>query len=589
MTYLDQSAKLTFSDEFNSLDLWNGQDGVWETSYDWQGQANGSTLPGEQQWYIDDGFSGTKAVQPWTTSNGILTLTAAKVDPIIQPLINGYAITSGQLNTIHSFSQAYGYFEISAKMPGVDGAWPALWLVSADGTNRYELDVFEMIGRDVDNLVTTLHDKSSGGYTNSQSSEVANMSGGFHVYGVDWQRDYIRWYFDGELVHQVATPATMNGAMFMILNLAVGGGMPGQIDPATFSTAQMKVDYVHVYDHMPSDAAKSVAPGDIDGTLISYGTVQADRIDGAPGNDAIYGDAGDDTIGGGDGNDSWLFGDAGDDVIRGGAGNDVIGGGAGNDHWLSGDNGNDTILGGEGDDTLSGGDGNDGWLSGDAGDDVIHGNAGNDTIAGGDGDDPLLGGDAGEDVIDGGAGNDMIFGDTGNDPWLFGGAGDDAIYGGDGDDVINGGDDGDRWLSGGTGNDTVYGGNGSDFLLGADGGDLLNGGAGNDRISAGTGDDTLFGGSGDDILKGGSGANHYYGGSGHDLFVIDPALPGRHIIEDFQLGYDHLRITGYDLIDLLANATVGAQGITLHLGHLADIDLVGTTLANLLLAGDFLS
>src|SRR5262249_40418269 len=38
------NATLTFSDDFNSLSLWNGTSGAWDTTYPYQDGTNGSTL-----------------------------------------------------------------------------------------------------------------------------------------------------------------------------------------------------------------------------------------------------------------------------------------------------------------------------------------------------------------------------------------------------------------------------------------------------------------------------------------------------------------------------------------------------------------
>lgn len=67
------------------------------------------------------------------------------------------------------------------------------------------------------------------------------------------------------------------------------------------------------------------------------GNGEANRLNGAVGNDTLIGAAGDDTLIGGSGNDSLkggadndtLQGDAGDDTLEGGAGNDVLEGGTG--------------------------------------------------------------------------------------------------------------------------------------------------------------------------------------------------------------------------------------------------------------------
>lgn len=628
---LSTPAALLFSEDFNGLSLWNGKSGTWSTSFDWQGTPNGSTLPGEQEWYIDSNYLPTQNVDPWAANDGILTITASKADATTLASTSGHDIVSGQLNTRHSFHQTYGYFEIRADMTDTKGGWPAFWLVNSDGTNQYELDVVEMIGNNTTNLVTTLHDNSlgqtsaTGKIINSTNSTVSDMSAGFHTYGVDWQTDYISWYFDGKLVHQVATPAEMNKDMFMILNLAVGGAMPGNIDTSTFGGAQMQVDYVRVYDKIPAGAVQtaSLATAVSSGTEVIYGTAADDlNLAGGIASNEIYGGAGNDIINGGAGDDRWLSGDADNDVVYGGDGNDVASGGDGAD-TLFGNLGDDKIYGGIGDDVISGGDGNDSWLAGEAGNDQIRGGGGNDMIAGGDGNDKVWGeagndtisadlgddwihGSAGDDAITGGDGIDTLWGDSGNDK-LSGDAGADYVYGGDGTDFVSGGDGndqlrgeagndqviggvGDDYADGGIGDDSwVSGGEGNDTVLGGAGNDVVSGDAGNDRLDGGVGNDTLWGGTGNDTLLAGGGNDVLSGGADSDKFVFVATKLGSSVINDFQHGIDKIDITGAGLSfdALMKSATDNGQGIVLHLGPSTTVQLPWQHASNLS-ASDFI-
>ena len=56
--------------------------------------------------------------------SGVLSITAAKADPSIKPYINNYEYTSGMINSYYSFSQTYGYFEMSAQLPKGQGFGP---------------------------------------------------------------------------------------------------------------------------------------------------------------------------------------------------------------------------------------------------------------------------------------------------------------------------------------------------------------------------------------------------------------------------------------------------------------------------------
>jgi beta-glucanase (GH16 family) len=417
---LAATARLTFSDEFNGLSIWNGATGTWSTNWwyndEWglYPKSNGGTLEGngELQWYINDNYAATSAVNPWSVNNGVLSITADKASSTISPLINNYKYTSGELNTWHSFSQTYGYFEISAKLPAGQGLWPAFWLLQEDGDWPPEIDVMEVLGQDTTKLYSTVHTEQTGSHTASYFNAVtSDMAASFRRYGVNWQADKITFYFDGKVVGQVATPADLHEPMYMIVNLAVGGSWPGAPNASTVFPATLQVDYIRVYsDAGATGAVVGGSPGEPAGTS---GTSGADALSGLAAADVIYGLAGADTING----------LGGEDYLRGGDGDDVINGGDAFDD-----------------------------INGNTGADILHGNAGSDWVVGGQDNDQLFG-DSGGDIVLGNLGAD-----TAN-----GGTGDDTVRGGQGDDVIVGGD-GDDWLSGDKGTDSLTGGLGADVF-----------------------------------------------------------------------------------------------------------------------------
>ncbi|TCU24440.1 beta-glucanase (GH16 family) [Rhizobium azibense] len=262
---LDRSAlTLTFADEFNSLSLRNGDQGVWDAKF-WWAPEKGSTLSGngELQWYINPSYAATSAVNPFSVQNGVLTITAAPASEAIQSQINGYDYTSGLLNTHSSFAQTYGYFEMRADMPTEQGAWPAFWLLPEDGSWPPELDVVEMRGQDPNTVNVTVHSNETGSRTSVLTPVKVPSTDGFHTYGVLWDEDQIVWYFDDVAIARADTPADMHDPMYMLVNLAVGGtaGTPG----AGFADgAQMKIDYIHAYslDDAPVTASSQSATTD---------------------------------------------------------------------------------------------------------------------------------------------------------------------------------------------------------------------------------------------------------------------------------------------------------------------------------------
>src|SRR5579883_2078664 len=235
----------TFSDNFSSLNLWNGTSGTWATDWWYHPvNGNGSTLSsnGEQEWYINNNYGPTSSITPWTSQNGIMTITAQQAPSSIQPLINGYQYTSGMLNTYHSFSQTYGFFEMRAELPAGQGAWPAFWLLPENGNWPPEIDVMEVLGNDPTKLYTSIHSGTSSNEVNGGGGEtVADTSKAYHEYAVDWTPTTITWYFDNKPVLSAPTPAQMNSPMYMIVNLAMGGAWPGNVDSTIPLPAQMHV------------------------------------------------------------------------------------------------------------------------------------------------------------------------------------------------------------------------------------------------------------------------------------------------------------------------------------------------------------
>jgi len=264
---LSATARLTFADEFNgdAVSLWDGvsrtANSGWNTNY-WWADAKGSTLPdnGEVEWYINHLYRPTEGairagaiVTPWRITkdaNGsYLTLTAAPVrDSKAQALISGHPYSSGMIQSYYMHTQTYGYFEMRAKLPSGQGVWPAFWLLPADGSWPPEIDILEVLGHQMDKLYTTVHTNEFGKHTSKGTdSVVPNMSSGFHTYGVDWQPDFITWYFDRRQVFKAATPSDLNKPMYIIANITVGGHWPGMPDQTTRWPAEMQIDYIRAY------------------------------------------------------------------------------------------------------------------------------------------------------------------------------------------------------------------------------------------------------------------------------------------------------------------------------------------------------
>lgn len=407
--------RLSFADEFDGLDLWsNGNGGTWKTWYgggNYKSGLDNRTLRGngELEIYVDPQLKGTGGtafgLNPFSIADGVLTITASDMPAAAKESLWNYNYISGAITTRDVWSQTYGYFEARLELPAEKGAWPAFWLMPADGSWPPEIDIMEAYG--TEQAVQTLHTKETGAHTQSYTKTfVDGATTGMHTYGVLWTEDSLTWYIDGTAVKTAATPDDMHKPFYMILNLAVQSGTTGSL------LANYKVDYVRAY----TLAEAPGAPG--------QGTAGDDALAGSDGHDMIQGGAGSDTISGGAGNDH-LYGQSpnggpdGADLIYGGAGSDYLQGNAGND-TLDGGDGSDRINGGANDDLALGGGGND-TINGNLGNDWIEGGEGNDSLRGGQGNDTLVGGD-GNDVLSGDLGGDVLTGGAGMDRFAFAGS-----------------------------------------------------------------------------------------------------------------------------------------------------------------------
>ena len=234
---------VTFDEEFNSfVSSPNGSSG-WMTSFPFGGQeVRTLAQTGEQEYYSD----ASVGENPFSLGNGMLDIVASPAAAGSNPLDLPY--DSGLITTYKSFSQLYGYFEMRAELPAGDGMWPGFWLLPVNNQGAAELDILETHGNNPDTLYVTAI-SSVLGINDQTAVTVPNTSTGFHTYGVDWEPKTITFYFDGQAIASVPTPATMNTPMYALVNLAVGGpdSWGGGTDASTPFPADMLVDYVRAY------------------------------------------------------------------------------------------------------------------------------------------------------------------------------------------------------------------------------------------------------------------------------------------------------------------------------------------------------
>ena len=209
---------------------------------------------GEAQYYTD-------RVENARVANGLLTIEAR------QEQYEDSYYTSARLKTQGLRSFRYGRFEARIKVPRGAGTWPAFWMLGANFDNDEgersenswpnvgEIDIMEHIGREPDLVMGTVHGPGYSGAAGLSKwfRQDVDIADDFHVYAVEWDAGGIRWFYDGELFYDL-TPEVIGDRewvfdheFFLILNLAVGGQLPGPIGLDVEFPLHMHVDYVRVY------------------------------------------------------------------------------------------------------------------------------------------------------------------------------------------------------------------------------------------------------------------------------------------------------------------------------------------------------
>jgi beta-glucanase (GH16 family) len=223
--------------------------------------------PDPAHWTYDLGGSGwgNNELQDYTNSTrnaaldgaGHLAITALAESQ------GGRSYTSARLKTQGIFDQMYGRFEARLQMPAGRGLWPAFWLLGGDFADVGwpacgEIDIMEAIGSQPSVNRGSLHGPGySGGAAITARYTLTGNAGfdqDFHIFAIDWDAGVVRFSVDDQVyVTRTVVDLPPSGTwafdhpFFLILDVAVGGNLPGPPDATTTFPQQMLVDYVRVY------------------------------------------------------------------------------------------------------------------------------------------------------------------------------------------------------------------------------------------------------------------------------------------------------------------------------------------------------
>jgi beta-glucanase (GH16 family) len=229
------------------------------TTLVWSDEFNTDGAPDAAKWNYDlgrgDNGWGNNEKQNYTNSatnvivqGGNLKITAKKETS------GGADYSSARLKTDAKFSFTYGKVEVKAKLPIGAGTWPAIWMLGQNYATKPwpacgEIDIMEHVGNNQNVILSTLHYPGhSGGGGVSGSKTIPNVSTEFHVYKCVWSPASVTTFVDDVQIHNVPNDGSLpfNSDFFLILNVAMGGNLGGNIDSA-FTQSSMEIDYVRVY------------------------------------------------------------------------------------------------------------------------------------------------------------------------------------------------------------------------------------------------------------------------------------------------------------------------------------------------------
>lgn len=259
--------KLAFGDEFNTANFTQPNETHWSRSGwahpTWKRFTAQTKAGQEKTGWIEDGKLVLRCVKnefddEKRGDNG------SKLEMI-----------SGAIESANKVTFTYGKVEGRLKTTAHSGNFPAFWMMPNESTyggwpSSGEIDIFEQINNE-NTSYHTIHSHwangaADGGLGNSgkpqKSGTSATTTGEYHVYGLEWTEDILKWFVDGKQVFSYAKSTTQDDLdklqwpfdkpFYLILNQSVGNGGWANNPDLNF-TYETKFDWVRVYQKANGD------------------------------------------------------------------------------------------------------------------------------------------------------------------------------------------------------------------------------------------------------------------------------------------------------------------------------------------------
>lgn len=194
----------------------------------------------------------------YSVGGGVLTLRGmVNTDPSDESkYITGGVYTKGK----KAFNN--GRLEISARLQGAQGAWPAIWLMPESQEVGWpacgEIDIMERLNHDAFAYQTVHSDYTvnKGQTANPKSSATGAINpNGFNVYAVEIWPTLIRFLINGNVVNAYPRLEPLVEGQFpfpdkdwyLMLDMQLGGQWVGEVNPDQLPVS-MEIDYVRYYE-----------------------------------------------------------------------------------------------------------------------------------------------------------------------------------------------------------------------------------------------------------------------------------------------------------------------------------------------------
>jgi len=139
------------------------------------------------------------------TGNGIVKLIVKRSDTLVYCYSYSSHYTAALLHSRMKFHR--GRFECRCKVPysNSNWIWPSFWLFGGPGACS-EIDILEIPGDRSDRYHHALHRynyECNGNHANDEDTHtLMDLSNDFHVYRADWDKWFINFYVDDQLIYR---------------------------------------------------------------------------------------------------------------------------------------------------------------------------------------------------------------------------------------------------------------------------------------------------------------------------------------------------------------------------------------------------